>query len=338
MKVGSVLEGSVRKSENAVRITVQLIDTQSQVLLWSQDYDRELKDVFAIQSDIAEQVAEALKLQLVTEEALQIEKKGTENLEAYPLYLKGRYYLNKRTLEGIKKGIEHFEQAIEKDPNYALAYAGLADSYNLLAAYGFLPPKEAYPRARAAAEKALEINDTLAEAQTSLAFVKHRFDWDWSGAEEAFEQALDLNPSYATTHHWYAFYLIQMGRIEESFAEIKRAQELDPLSLIINTDVGRVFYYARQYDRTIEECQKTLEIDPDFVRAHLDLGLAYEQKAMYEEAIQALQKVVNLTGGSLLPTALLGHAYGISGKLSEAQKILELLKEKSQQNYVPPGY
>lgn len=338
LKVHVILEGSVRKVGNKVRVTAQLVDVQSQVHLWSQDYNRELKDVFAIQSDIAQKVAEELQMQLVTEEKLDIERKATENVEAYSLYLKGRYYLNKRTVEGLKKGIEHFKQAIERDPGYALAYAGLADAYNLLESYGALPPKEAYPKAKAAAEKALDLDDALAEPYTSLAFVKQRFDWDWSGAEDAFKYALALNTNYATAHHWYALYLIQRGRTEESLTEIKRAQELDPLSLIINTDVGRVFYYARWYDQAIEQHQKTLEIDSNFVRAYLDLGQVYRQKALYEEAIAAFQKALKPAGNSTVLLALLGHAYGVSGRNDKAQKVLDELKQRSDQGYIPPGY
>jgi len=338
LKVGTILEGSVRKADDKLRITVQLIDVGSQAHLWSQEYDRELKDVFSIQTDIAQQVVEALKMQLMVGEKQQIQKKGTENLEAYTWYLRGRYYWNRRTVEGLKKAIEYFEYAIEKDPNYASAYSGLADSYTLLAVYGHLPPKEAYPKAKQAAGKALEIDDTLAEAHTSLAFARHRFDWDWAGAEREFKRALSLNPGYSTAHHWYSLYLMQMGRTEEGLTEIKRAQELDPFSLPINTDIGIHFYYARQYDRAIQQFQKTLKIDPDFARAYLDLGLAYEQKGMYGEAIEALQKGITLSKGSMILVATVARTYALSGRKSDAQRVLNELKAKSNQEYVPAFY
>lgn len=337
LKVGSVLEGSVRKTENTVRINVKLINTQSQELLWSQDYDRELKDVFVIQSDIAQQVAEALKMQLMVGEKQRIEKKVTTSLEAYTLYLKGRYYWNQMTGEGLKKSIEYFEQALEKDPSYALTYAGLADTYGLLGYWGYLPANDAYPKAKAAAMKALEIDSTLAEAHTSLAWIKLIYDWDWPGSESAFRLALIHNPSYATAHYWYALYLAATGQLDAAIAEIKRAQELDPLSLIINTSVGFIFYLARQYDPAIEHLQKAIEMDPNFVWARFDLGHVYLEKKMYEEAIAEFQKEMDLTGGGPVAIGNLGYAYAVSGRKSEAQKMLDTLKEKANQGYVPFG-
>ncbi|MCI0528067.1 MAG: tetratricopeptide repeat protein [Nitrospira sp.] len=335
LKVGTILEGSVRKSADRVRITTQLIDVETQEHLWSQDYDHELKDVFAIQSDVAQKVAEALKVQLLAGEKQQIEKQGTENLEAYNLYLKGRHFWNnKRTEEGLKKAIAYFEQAIEKDPNYALAYAGLADSYHILAAWGYLPTKEAYPRAKAAVERALELDDMFAETHNSLALIKLSYDWDWLGAEREFKRAFSLNPSYATAHHWYGNYLLAMGRLDEAIAEAKQAQELDPFSLIINSHLGWTYYHARQYDQSIEQLRETLQIDSNFF-IHWLLGDAYVQKGMYEEAIVELQKAVDLTKGYPLPVADLGYAYAVSGKRDEALKMLDALKERSNQEYVP---
>lgn len=336
LRVGTILEGSVRKAENKLRITVQLIDVQSQAHLWSQEYDREFKEVFVIQSNIAQRVAEALKVQLMVGEKRQIERQATENVEAYTWYLRGRYFQGKRTEEGLKTSIEYFERAIEKDPFYALAYSGLADSYNLLAIYGYLSPKEAYPKVKMAAGMALEMDDSLAEAHTSLAFTKHRFDWDWLGAEREFKRAIRSNPSYASAHHWYSLLLSQMGRTEESFAAIKRAQELDPLSLVINTDLGTYFYYTRQYDQAIAYYQKTLEMSPDFARVYLDLGTTYEQKGMYKEAIATFQKGVMLSGGNSLMMASLGHAYAVSGRREEARKILHELQHQTNQEYIVP--
>jgi serine/threonine-protein kinase len=336
LKVGTILEGSVRKAEDKLRITVQLIDVQSQSHLWSQEYDREFKEVFVIQSNIAQRVAEALKVQLLVGEKQQIEKQATESVEAYTWYLRGRYFQSRRTEEGLKTSIEYFERAIEKDPLYALACSGLADSYNLLAIYGYLSPREAYPKVKMAATTALEMDESLSEAHTSLAFTRHRFDWDWSGAEKEFKRAIQSNPSYASAYHWYSLLLRQMGRAEESFAAIKRAQELDPLSLVINTDLGTHFYYARQYDQAIAYHQKTLEMNPNFARVYIDLGTAYEQKGMYKEAIAAFQKGVLLSGGNSLIMASLGHAYAVSGRREEAQKILRELQDQTKQRYVLP--
>jgi TolB-like protein/Tfp pilus assembly protein PilF len=337
LKVGTILEGSVRKTANKLRITVQLIDVQTQEHLWSQDYDRELEDVFAIQSDIAQRVAEALRMQLLAGEIRQIEKKATENLEAYTSYLKGRFYWNKRTPEGMEKGVAYFEQAIANDPNYAPGYAGLADCYALLGSgeYGVLLPKLAMPKAKAHALKALAIDNTLAEAHAALANVTMVYDWNWLAAEKEFTRAIELNPSYATAHHWYALCLATSGRLEEATAEMKKAQELDPLSLVINLDVGLHFYFARQYDQAIAQYRKTLEMDPNFVLAHLTLGLAYVQKARFEEAIAEFQQAMTLSGESAVVAALLGYAHAASGQKDNARRILDELTERSQQGYIP---
>ncbi|MCI0697473.1 protein kinase [candidate division KSB1 bacterium] len=330
LKVGTVLEGSVRKSANKLRITAQLIDVQTQEHLWSRNYDRVLQDVFAIQSDIAQQVAEALKVRLLTGEKGEIEKKATENLEAYTLYLKGRYFWNKRTEADINKAILHFEQAIKIDSTYALAYSGLADSYSLLANRGSLSSKEACPRAKAAAIKAVEIDDTLAEAHTSLGFVRMAYDWDWLVAEKEFKRAIDLNPSYAIAHQMYARYLSGMGRHDEAIAEIKRAEELDPLSLPISAGVGQTFLKARRYDQAIEQLRKTQEMDPNFAQAHYFLGGAYLNKEMNEQAIAELQKAITLSADSLSVGAALVQAYAKLGKRNEAQKRLDEVIELSK--------
>jgi serine/threonine protein kinase/Tfp pilus assembly protein PilF len=340
LNVASVLEGSVRRSGNQVRIVAQLINAVSDEHLWAQTYDKELTQIFAIQSDVAQSIAAALKTKLLPEEKERIEKKQTENMEAYQLYLKGRYYWNKRSPEEMKKGIKYFEQAIEEDPSYALAYVGLSDSYATLGAieYGGLPPKEIIPKAKSAALNALEIDKTLAEAYTSLANIRFDYEWDWSGAEKEFKQAIELNPNYAIAHHWYSHYLAAMGRLDEALFEEKRALDLDPLSLIINTQVGMVFYYSRQYDQAIEQYQKTLEMDPHFVQAHLALGLAYVRKAMVEEAVAEFQKVFTLSGGNPVSAALLAYTYAVSGKRSEALEILDGLLETGKKQYVSSFY
>ncbi len=336
LNVGTVLEGSVRKSMDKLRITVQLINVHNQEHIWSQDYDRELKDIFAIQSEVAQRVAQAMKVQLLEGEKEQIEKKTTDNLDAFTLYLKGRYYWNKRTVEGMRKAIEHFQETIELDPTYALAYAGLSDSFALLGDVGVaaVPPKEAFSRAKVAATKALRIDGTLAEAHTSLAHMEMH-DFRWADAEKEFKRAIELNPNYATAHHWYALSFALKERSNESIAAIKRAQELDPVSLAINTDVGVVYYYARQYDQAIAQYQKTLDLDPSFSRAYVALGSAYAQKALYEEAIAMFQKAITVSGDSTKKAAL-GRAYALAGKKDETLEVIAELKELSKRSYISP--
>jgi len=334
LKVGTILEGSVRKADNKLRITAQLIDANSQEHLWSQDYDRELQDVFAIQSDIAARIAHALKVQFMESERQWIEKKATENIEAYSLYLKGRYYWNKRTAEGFKKAIEYFQQAIDLDPKDARPYAGIADSYALMARLDLLQPREGYAKAKVWATKAVEADETLAEAHVSLGFVKLFYDWDWSGAEQEFKRAIELNPNHASVHHWYSHFFMAKGKIEESFNESKQALELDPLDLPINAHMGYHYYYARQYEQAIKQLKKTLELDSSFVRAHFYLGLAYEQKQMYDDAIRALEKAINVSKAQSSYKASLGHAYAISDNRNEAMRILDQLGKPPRKEHV----
>jgi len=339
LKVETLLEGSVRKAGNRLRISAQLINVADGYHLWSERYDRDMEDVFAIQDEISLAIVDKLKLKLLGGEKAKLVKRHTEDLGAYNLYLKGRYFWNKRTEQGYQKALEYSQQAIERDPTYALAYAGIADCYDLLGWYDYLPPEEAFPRAKAAAEKALEMDETLAEANASLGWISANYDWDWLAAESKYKRAIELNPSYATVHQWYAEYLSYMGRHDESIAEAKRAQELDPLSIIINNDLGQVLYYARQYDRAIEQLQKALELDPDFIIAHFFLAFLYAQKAMYGEAIAEVQKAMNLSGGGdLLMVAQLGTIYSSSGRRDEAKKVLDELYELSKQRYVSPFY
>jgi len=335
LKVSTVLEGSVRKAGNKLRITAQLVRVTEDSHLWSETYDRELQDVFSIQEEIAQAIVGKLKINLVGDPSRLLVRRSTENLEAYTLYLKGRYCWNKRTDDGLKKGIEYFEQAIDKDPHYALAYAGLADSYNVMAQYGFLPPNEAYPRAKMAAMKALELDEALAEAHASLADVNLHCGWDWPAAEREYQRAIELNPGCAIAHQWYAEYLTAIGRHDEAITEIKRAQELDPLSLNVSTAVGRVFYFARQYDQAIEEFQKTLEMDPDYFYAHGWLANAYFQKALYDEAIEEFLKTRPFYGDSSEMIAALRAAYTASGMRGYWQMRLNQLKEQAKQRYVP---
>ncbi len=336
LNVETLVEGSVRKASNRVRITTQLVNVADGYHLWSEKYDREMEDIFAIQDDIAQQIVAVLKIKLIGEPSAPLVKRYTENLEAYHLYLKGRYYWNKRYEGLLQKGIECFGQALEKDPDYALAYAGLADSYSILGIYHFLPPKEAFSRARAAAEKALQIDENLAETHTSLGIIRVCYDWDWPGTEREFKRAIALNPSYALAHGYYAMCLAFLGRFDEAIVEARQAQELDPLSPLINATAGYVFFVARQYDQAIQECQKALEIDPNSVVALAYIAFPYFQKAMYEEAIASLQKVIALWKGNTFWLAALGLVYAGSGRKEEAQKVLHELEERSKQQYVAP--
>lgn len=332
--VDTVLDGHLQRLDERIRVTVQLVRTRDGKTLWAEKFDEKFTDVFAVQDSISEQVMQALMLKLTTAEQELLTKRYTENTQAFRAYIKGRYFWNKRTVEGLEKGIEYARQAISIDPTYALAYVGLADSYNLLAGHGGLAPKETFPQAKAAALDALEIDPSLAQAYTSLGFVSYRFDWDWPRAEQHFQQAIELNPNYATAHHWYGESLAVTGRFDEAIAALERAQELDPLSLPINTDLAQSLYFARRFDESEEQLRRTLEMDQSFVRACIICGGVYEQKGMYEQAIAILQKAVNLSEGNLLALSGLGHVYAASGNRDEARRILNDLKQLASQRYV----
>jgi len=335
LNVANVIEGSVRKVGDKVRIRIQLVDARSQEHLWSDDYDRDIKDIFAIQTDVAQRVARALEIQLVGDEQRLIEHEATKNLDAYDLFLKGRYFLGKRTEEALNKAVDYFQQATRRDTKYAVAYAGISDSYTALALLEFLPPHEAFPRAKAAAAKAIEIDPSMAEAHASLGLVKFQYDWDWPGAEKEFKQTLRLNPNYGSGHHFYADFLKALGRFDEALDEIRKAQQLDPLSLAINTGVGHVLYLSRRYDDAIEQYRKTLELDPNYLQARLWFGRPFLQKGMYQEAIREIEAAVEISGGSIIATAMLGHARAASGNRTEALKILDALMKRSERQYVP---
>jgi len=336
LAVGTILEGSVRHAGGQVRIVAQLIDAENDAHLWADSYDGGTKDIFAIQSEVAIKIAAALKAKLSPAEKARIENKPTENFEAYNFYLKGRYFWNKRTEDGMKKGLDYFQKAIDKDPSYALAYAGLADSYRMLVGYGFLP-QENLQRARTAVAKALEIDPMLAEAHTTIATLKLG-TWDWTGAEEEFQLAIELNPNYASAHHWYSDLLSERGRHEEAIAEAKRAQELDPLSLVVVGNVGWCLHFARQYDQAEKHLLKIVEMDSNFYMTHWALGLVYEQKKMYKEATIELQKAVALSNGSQSTMTSLGHLYAVAGKRGEAMEIVNKFKKQTAQNYASPTY
>jgi adenylate cyclase len=336
LNVSTVLEGSVRKEGSRLRITAQLINVADGYHLWSERYDRQIEDLFEIQDGVTLAVVDALKLKLLNTEKASLLKQPTENAEAYQLYLKGRYYWHQRTEEAVKKGIECFEQAIDIDPNYVLAYAGLADSYSLLglSEYSALPPREAFPQARQASVKALELDNTLAEGHVSLAFARMYFDWDFSSAESEYKQAIELNPNYATAHHFRALNLMAMEQADLAIAEMNKAQSLEPLSLIINTNLGWMLYFARQYEQAIEQYQKTLEMDKNFYPARFRLGQAYLQTGSIEEAVKEFEEAVTLSDRKARPLALLGYAYGLSGDRTAAERMLKELNELAKKRYV----
>jgi tetratricopeptide (TPR) repeat protein len=291
-----------------------------------------------VQEDIAKEIFEKLRLRLSGDEQKQLATGNTANPEAYQLYLKGRYFWNKRTGDSINKSIEYFNQAIEKDPNYALAYAGLADSYVILPNYAPTRGKDVYPKARIAATKALEINDKLAEAYATHAYIREYFDWDFSNAERDFKRSLELNPNYPTARQWYGEYLILMRRDAEAIAELKRAQELDPLSLIINRELGTAYSFAGQYDKAIEQLRKTLDMDSSFGPAHNDLGWTYTQKGLYEDALLEFQKAISLEDDNAFTLMGLGFAYAVSGRREDSVRVLDQLIGLSKRFYVPSTY
>ena len=331
LNVDSVVEGTVLRSGNQVRITAQLILAAADKHLWAQSYEGNLGDMLALQKQVARSIAEQIRIELTPHEQAVLKNVKRVNPDAYEAYLKGRYFWNKRTADGLKKANDYFTQAIEKDPNYAQAYAGLADSYALLGdwEYGVLAPKEAYPRAKAAATKALELDSTLGEAHISLAFCLEGFDWDWESAGREFRRGVELSPGYATGHQWYAWHLAALGRNDEAVAELKKAETLDPLSLIIGADLAEELLIAHRYDEAIRQSRKTMAMDPFFAVAHYELGQAFVQKHMNNEAIAELQKAIELSGGSTTCTSNLAYAYAVSGMKNEAVKILNDLKNRS---------
>lgn len=340
LDVETVLEGSVRKAGNRLRVTVQLINVDGGYHLWSERYDRELEDVFAIQDEITLAVVENLKVRLLRREKASLTKKYTNDLEAYNLFLKGQFFLNKRTAEGLKKAIQYFEQAIQRDPDYAIAYAGLANSYLLMPIYGPFSPKEANLKAKEAVTNALKIDNNLAEAVTSLALLKLYDEHDWEGAEQEFKRAIKFNPGYAIAHNWYASeYLIMRARADDAIEESNRALELDPLSLVNNRDLGMIYYYARQYDQAIAALKKTIEIETNFIHTHGLLGLVYLEKSMFEEALSELQKEITISEGSDLTGELwIGIAHARIGNTNKAREILENLLKRPGQVFVSPYF
>jgi TolB-like protein/DNA-binding winged helix-turn-helix (wHTH) protein/Flp pilus assembly protein TadD len=335
LNVDAVVEGTVLRSGDQVRITAQLIEASTDKHLWSQSYEGELRDTLALQNRVAGAIADQIRINLTPREQAALKNVKVVNPDAYESYLKGRYFWNKRTADGLKVALAYFKQAIDEDPKYAQAYSGLADTYALLGdwQYAVMTPKEAFPKAKAAAIKALELDSTLGEAHNSLAFVLEGFDWDFDSAGKEFQRAIELNPGYATAHHWYAWHLSLVGRFDEAIAEMRKAENLDPLSLIINADLAELLGLAHSYDESIRQSRKTIEMDPNFALAHNQLAQAYLQKQMYDEAVAELQEAVKLSGGGPTCIANLARAYVASGKRKEAVKLLSDLKRRSN-----PGY
>jgi TolB-like protein/DNA-binding winged helix-turn-helix (wHTH) protein/Flp pilus assembly protein TadD len=332
--VRAVFEGRVTQRGDNLTISTELIDARDNSHIWGQQYNRKPSDIFGLQEEIAREMTAALRLRLTGEEQKRLVRSYTPNAEAYQDYLRGRNFLQKAGL-GLNKGVEYFQQAIAKDPRYALAYDGLADCNILLAVFGFSSPAEGFPKAKEAALKSLELDGRLAEAHTSLARIKAEYDWDWSGAESEFQRAIELNPGYATAYHWHGSVLATMGRPEEAIANYRRALELDPLSPIINAYLGQAYYHTRQYDQAIEQLQKTLELDPNLGMARAYLADTYVQKFMIKEAIAELEKQMVITQGHVWAVAQLGYTYAVAGRKPEARKMLDKLDQLSSQKFVP---
>jgi serine/threonine protein kinase/tetratricopeptide (TPR) repeat protein len=336
LNVRAVLVGKVMQSGGSLRIGTELVDVATGTLLWGAQYDRKPGDIFAVQDEISNEISGKLRLKLTRAEKKQLTKRHTENAEAYQLYLKGRHHWNRWTEEGFYNAIEYFRQAVEKDPSYALAYAGLADCYVLLGWNSYLPPKEAFPKGQEAAKTALQLDLDLAEAHTPLAALLWLHDWQWEEAQAEFNRSLELNPNYATANHWYAEYLMTMGRHGEALTRMKKGLDLDPLSLIINVAVGWALYFARRYDAAIEQLQRTVDLDPNYPVTYWILGLLLRKTGSYELAITEGEKAVKLSGGSPLMHAALAHTLGTAGRKKEASQMLDDLTRLAKHKYVAP--
>ena len=335
LNVDGVVEGTVLRSGNQVRITAQLIKAADDKHLWSQSYEGDFRDALALQNQVARSIAEQIRINVSPREQTELKSVKVVNPQAYESYLKGRFFWNKRTADGLKVAAAYFKQAVEEDPKYPEAYSGLADTYALLGdwQYAVMTAKEALPKAKAAAIKALELDDNLGEAHNSLAFCLDGFDWDFAAAEKEFRRAIELNPSYATAHHWYAWHLSLLGRNSEAISEMKKAKDLDPLSLIINADLAELYLIAHSYDESIQQSHRTIEMDSNFAHAHNQLAQAYLQKQMFGEAVGELQKAIKISGGSPTFTANLARTYAAMGRRNEAVELLDDLRKHST-----PGY
>jgi serine/threonine protein kinase/tetratricopeptide (TPR) repeat protein len=334
LKVGTVLEGSVRKAGNRLRITAQLINVADGYHLWSEKFDRDADDVFAIQDEISLAIVEKLRVKLLGDEKTRLVKRHTDDQEAYSLYLRGRYYWNRRYEGGLRKATAYFQQAIERDPGYALPYVGTADALHIMGYYGFLSPAEAFPQAKAAAMKALEIDDSLGEAHAALGWIGTFYDWDWDAAERRYARALELSPRYATAHEWYALHLTAVGRFDEAIAEVRRAQALEPVSLIVNAAVGAILYLTRHHEEATEQLVRTLDMDPSFILPRVWAGDNYTCLGMYEDAIAHLRIAVDAAPDMTYALGSLGCAYALAGQRDEARAVLGRFDELARVRYV----
>ncbi|MEP6703856.1 MAG: tetratricopeptide repeat protein [Acidobacteriota bacterium] len=338
--VDSVLDGQVQRMGDRVRVTARLMRTSDGASLWAGHFEEQFTNMFAVEQAIAEKVA------FTTIQAIggtgneasgpRLTKRYTENNEAYQAYLKGRYLWNKRTVDSLQKALDYFQQAIRLDPNYSLAYVGLADAYTLLSFFTISAPNDAFPKAKAAAEKALAIDNTLAEAYTALGQVQSYYEWDWTGAEEQFQKGIALNPNYPLLHHWRSLNLMAMGRSDEARSAMQRSLELDPLLIIANVNLGRIDYYQGRYDEAIKQYERALDLDDNFMRTHLRLSMAYVQQGRYQEALSASQKARAIAGDTPQISAQIAYILAVSGKKAEARTALAKLKEQSSRQYVPP--
>lgn len=336
LRVDSVIEGHFRRSAGRIRVTVQLVSVRDGSIMWAGKFDEKFTDIFTLEDSISDQVAGALRL--TGEERQQIVKRYTHNNEAYQAFLKGRYYWNKRTADGLKRGLECFQLALAEDENYAAAYVGVADTLIMFGNLAVMPPREAFSRAKQSAMRALEIDDEMAEAHSSLGYAKWSLDWDWPAAEAEYTRAIELNPGYATARQWYSLFLASMGRTDEAIAEARRAEEIDPVSLTIKSNAGMVLFLCHRYDQAIEQCRKALEMDPNFYLAHLYIGWACDQKGAHDEAIAAVQQALAQSAGGMLALGSLAYSYALSGDRREAHRILTQLEQLSERTYVPAIY
>ena len=336
LNVDAVLEGSVLRSGDRIRINAQLIHAVTDQHLWAESYERDFRDILSLQSEIAGQVARQVKIILTPEEAAKLGGKTPVDPEAHELYLKARYHWNKRTEESVKRALSYLQAAIDRDPAYAQAYAGLADAYNILGYYNALPPNEAYPKGTAAALKALELDPALAEPHATLGVVKRDYEWDWMGAEAEFQRALELNPGYVEAHHWRSTLLSMRGRHQDAIRGKKKALALDPLSLVISADLARMFYFARDYEQALRQYRAAIDMDPNFAGAHLGIANVYQQQGLFEVALAELKTGVQLSSHSTFALAKLGHGYAIAGQREEARAMLEKLNSVCTQKYVSP--
>jgi len=338
LQVDALVEGTVAWSGDRLRITANLVQASPERHLWAETYERDLRDVIALQNDVARTITQQIQVELTPEEHARLSASHTVDPEAYKLYIKGRYFWVKRNRESFNRAMDYFQQSIARDPGYAAPYSGMADCYVLFGSsfdVGGLAPSEVQPKAKAAAQRALELDSLLSDAHNSLAYVKLTYDWDWRGAEVEFKRSLELNPGYAHGHHWYAHLLLSSGRGEEALVESNRALELDPVSPIINLHLGWHYLNIKQYDRALEQLAKTLELDPNYALAHWYLGLAYEQKKMYPEALSEMGKAKDLLPGNLGVQSDIGHVYAVSGDTRAAERVIEeLKKDESAGRYV----